>query len=145
MSKLLVKKDSRWNQTLQWVLHSFRHGAAIDAFLASAGDSEYDRIRRLHHTTGHMTVGMMRFYSETNQNRILMEQRRLEASNFSKQTGGERLRMEFRINGTQIHARQQFGSAVVMKQVLSDAGMKNKKDKVKIQEFLEDKDPDLDV
>lgn len=64
-----LAKKLNWPEALQWVLHSFRHGAAIDAFLKNADRSVVDALKAVQEKTGHISIEMIRYYCEPNEDR----------------------------------------------------------------------------
>lgn len=68
----------KWSPELAWVLHSFRNGAAYDAFMKCASDSDLKRCLAVKAKTGHLTLEMIRHYAVPNSERLRYAQMRLE-------------------------------------------------------------------
>jgi hypothetical protein len=69
----LAAAELGWEKDLLWVVHSHRHGAAVEAFLeGNPNDSAVQRLANVSARTGHMTVEMLWHYSETNEERLLV-------------------------------------------------------------------------
>lgn len=63
----------KWSNLLVWVVHGFRHGAAIDAFMAQTEEEIRIRLARVATRTGHKSVQCSTHYSLPNAVRMIEE------------------------------------------------------------------------
>ena len=61
-----------WDEDLGWVLHGFRHGAAVEAFLRYGNQSLARKLLEVQKVTGHITYDMLRHYSQVNEDRLFL-------------------------------------------------------------------------
>lgn len=66
-------KELKWNDKLVWVVHSFRHGRAIEAAVEGEGLEDAARREILFRATNHKTASMSKLYSTGNVQRDLEE------------------------------------------------------------------------
>ena len=56
-------KALKWSPRLQWVVHSFRNGAACDAFMKYASQGDLRALEEVRQRTGHISLDMLRLYA----------------------------------------------------------------------------------
>lgn len=56
-------KALKWSPRLQWVVHSFRNGAACDAFMKYASQGDLRALEEVRRRTGHISLDMLRLYA----------------------------------------------------------------------------------
>ena len=71
-------KELKWSPELNWVLHSTRDGAAVDAFLKAAGKSEKQLLLDIQRRTGHVTLDMLRHYAVPNEERLEFQRMKVD-------------------------------------------------------------------
>lgn len=69
----LAAKTLKWNKKLMWVVHSLRHGAAIDCFECGDGDL-MAKMLRVQQVTAHKGARMILQYAQANSQRGVVNQ-----------------------------------------------------------------------
>ena len=67
-----------WVQDLEWVLHSFRNGAACDAFLRHADEGVLKALVAVQKRTGHISLEMLRHYAVSNEDRLKYQKMKMD-------------------------------------------------------------------
>ena len=68
----LAAETFKWAVELDWVIHGFRHGAAVEAFMEThPAETDMQKLLHVRSCTGHTSLEMLMHYSRSNEDRLL--------------------------------------------------------------------------